>query len=52
MYNKEGKLLEALGKRGSEEGEFYFPTGIVATEESIYIVDSENNRIQVFENNF
>ena len=41
--------LSAVGKRGSELGEFYWPRGISIQEETghIYVADSYNHRIQI-----
>ncbi|HWJ03838.1 MAG TPA: SMP-30/gluconolactonase/LRE family protein, partial [Verrucomicrobiae bacterium] len=47
VYTPEGKLLAAMGKRGTEDGYFNFPNGIAITQDKvIYIADKENNRVQ------
>jgi len=38
-----------FGRKGSRPGEFHYPRGILVLEESAYIVDSWNHRVQVFE---
>jgi hypothetical protein len=38
-----------FGRKGSRPGEFHYPRGILVLEESAFIVDSWNHRIQVFE---
>ena len=55
-YSKDGRIDLSFGKdgsvgqRGSGEGEFNKPWGIyVDGEENIYISDSGNNRVQIFD---
>ncbi len=46
-----GQLINRIGKRGTDKGEFNFPTSIwVDKNEQIYIVDAINFRIQIFDN--
>ncbi|MFD0961135.1 S-layer homology domain-containing protein [Paenibacillus chungangensis] len=46
----EGALVDPLGEFGSGEGEFRSPKGIAVNSEGyIYVVDSDNQRIQKFE---
>jgi 6-bladed beta-propeller len=46
-----GQLINRIGKRGSDKGEFNFPTSIwVDNNEQIYIIDAINFRIQIFDN--
>ena len=48
VYSTEGKYIESVGSRGSEELEFNCPTGVaVSTAKTlIYICELVNNRIQ------
>jgi len=47
---EDGKLLFTFGKRGDKEGEFNFPySAAVDKDGNIYIVDSGNFRVQVFD---
>ncbi|MFC2136903.1 6-bladed beta-propeller [Bacteroidota bacterium] len=47
-----GKLIERIGKRGNDPGEFNFPTSIWIDKEGYaYIVDALNYRIQIFDKN-
>lgn len=42
--------LQIGSEKGSENGQFYEPTGIaVSSDNRIYVVDSENNRVQIFD---
>ena len=49
LFNKSGKFLLNVGRRGNATGEFLLPTGIYITHDNmIYVADSHNSRIQVF----
>lgn len=49
-YNKEGKVM-SFGKPGVGDGEFNGPTDIQMANNLIYVSDSRNNRVQVFDDN-
>lgn len=44
-----GDFVESYGELGSEEGNFVTPTAILFHENEIYVLDSGNMRIQVFD---
>ncbi len=45
-----GTLLLAFGRSGQAPGEFWLPAGIdVDEEDRVYVVDSYNARLQVFQ---
>ena len=48
VYSTEGKFIESVGREGSEELEFYCPTGVAVSTVNnlIYICDYRNNCIQ------
>lgn len=47
---RDGKLERTVGRRGSREGEFSNPHDVeVGPDGSVYVVDSGNNRVQVFD---
>jgi DNA-binding beta-propeller fold protein YncE len=49
-YTQEGKLLSVFGRAGSKTGEFSRPLGVWAdARDRIYVADSNNRRIQVFQ---
>ena len=49
VLNKESCLIRSFGCKGSQPGQFNKPYRIDVDEEGrIIVVDSENNRIQVF----
>jgi DNA-binding beta-propeller fold protein YncE len=50
VYSQAGKLLGAFGRPGSKTGEFSRPLGVWAdARDRIYVADSNNRRIQVFQ---
>lgn len=49
-YNKEGKMM-SFGKPGVADGDFNGPTDIQMMNGMIYVSDSRNNRVQVFDDN-
>jgi peptidylglycine monooxygenase len=49
-FSPDGELLLSWGKPGVNPGEFSTPHGVwVDNEEKVYVVDRENNRVQVFD---
>lgn len=49
MFNSNGEFVNTFGAFGEDEGCFKNPCGIAVTKEgNIVVVDSGNNRIQVF----
>ena len=50
FVDAEGNYLYQFGKQGSGQGEFWMPSGIfIDHNDHIYVADSYNKRIQVFE---
>jgi hypothetical protein len=49
-FDREGNLLFRFGKIGNQKGEFQRPSSISRdARDRLYIVDSGNHRIQVFD---
>jgi hypothetical protein len=46
---KEGKTLYTIGKPGSKEGDLFHPTNIVIRHDRLYVSDTTNFRVQVFD---
>ena len=44
-----GELIKCVGKKGGKEGEFEDPRGVTLYDNQVYVCDSDNNRIQVFD---
>lgn len=49
-FNEQGQLLLSFGKSGNNKGQFYYPNDVSADKEGyIYVSDSNNSRVQVFD---
>jgi DNA-binding beta-propeller fold protein YncE len=48
VFDAKGALVATLGRRGSGEGEFNFPTHLAFARGELYVTDTLNSRIQVF----
>ena len=49
IFSDRGDFLLAIGNRGGGAGQFLMPTGITIFDNKVYVADSLNRRIQVFE---
>ena len=49
IFDREGLFLLAFGAPGADAGEFWLPAGLFVAQNRIYVADSYNRRIQVFE---
>lgn len=49
IFDAEGRFLLAFGEPGDRAGEFWLATGIAIHDDRIYVADSANRRVQVFE---
>lgn len=47
VFDEQGVLQSVIGRRGSGEGEFNFPTYLTLAAGELYVTDSMNSRIQV-----
>jgi sugar lactone lactonase YvrE len=50
-YSADGVYLDAWGAPGSQPGQLDYPSGIAIYGERVYVADSGNNRVQVFDLN-
>ncbi|CAI8052177.1 E3 ubiquitin-protein ligase TRIM71, partial [Geodia barretti] len=48
-FTSSGELIKCIGRRGSNEGEFDVPRGVTLYDNQVYVCDSNNDRIQVFD---
>lgn len=48
VFDDSGKLLRVVGARGEGEGEFNFPTHLAYSNGELYVTDTLNSRVQVF----
>jgi sugar lactone lactonase YvrE len=49
IFDTSGHLLLAFGGSGSGDGQFWLPSGIAIVDDLVYVADSANRRVQVFE---
>ena len=50
VLNSKGELIKRIGKRGTGNGEFNYPTSIWIDDEGFcYVIDAMNFRIQIFD---
>lgn len=47
VFDRQGRLLLVIGANGREQGQFWSPAGIDIVNDTIYIADTFNHRIQV-----
>lgn len=48
-FSKEGVLLKSVGGEGKIPGQFIYPNGNRIRENKLFVCDSDNNRIQIFD---
>ena len=49
IFDQSGQFLMALGNKGNDPGQFMMPAGLTIDENRIYVADSLNSRIQIFD---
>ncbi len=49
IFDRSGKFLLAFGEHGTGAGGFWMPAGLTIANDRIYVADSYNRRVQVFE---
>ena len=47
VFDAKGKLLREMGERGTDPGQFNYPTSVALGPEGLYVVDTMNFRLQV-----
>lgn len=48
IFDSEGRILLVVGSVGNQKGQFYSPSGLAINNDTVYIADTYNNRIQIF----
>ena len=48
-FTSRGELIKCTGEKGKKEGEFDDPRGLTLYDNEVYVCDSDNNRIQIFD---
>ena len=49
IFDTKGRFLLAFGSSGNKTGEFWMPGGLYINQDRIYVADSYNRRVQVFQ---
>ena len=49
IFDEGGALLLAFGGDGAAPGEFWLPSGVHIANDRIYVADSYNRRVQIFQ---
>jgi DNA-binding beta-propeller fold protein YncE len=49
LFDRSGGFLLTLGRRGEDFGEFWMPSGIFIDGDMLYVCDTYNHRVQVFQ---
>jgi len=49
VFDGDGRLLLVFGGSGSEDGQLWLPSGITVANDVIYVADSANERLEVFQ---
>ena len=50
--SSDGRVIKTIGRMGKQNAEFECPNGLrVSKERELYVCDSKNNRVQVFDSN-
>jgi len=49
VLDRQGRFVRAFGKGGAEDGQLAYPNGILLTRDRVYVSDSGNGRVQVFD---
>ena len=50
-FNKHGKVVESIGEKGRNVGEFNGAVGVMYYNNKVYVCDNGNGRVQVFDSN-
>lgn len=48
-FSKEGRFIKAWGRLGNKPGEFNIPHGLAIANDTLYVADRQNNRVQLFD---
>ncbi len=49
IFDRRGRFLLAFGQLGGNAGNFWLPAGLFVAQDRVYVADSYNERIQVFQ---
>jgi DNA-binding beta-propeller fold protein YncE len=49
VFSPEGRFLLAYGESGTGPGQLWLPTGITIADDKVYVADTANRRVQVYQ---
>jgi sugar lactone lactonase YvrE len=49
IFDETGRLLLAFGGSGTGDGQLWLPAGLTISGERVYVADSANRRVEMFE---
>ncbi len=49
IFDDDGRLLLVVGESGTGDGQFWLPSGIAIADDVVYVADSANRRLEVFQ---
>jgi len=49
VFDADGRLLLVLGESGTGDGQFWLPSGIAIANDMVYVADSANQRLEIFQ---
>lgn len=49
VFDEEGRLVDAIGHRGEDEGTLNYPTHLAFADDKLYVTDGMNARVQIFD---
>lgn len=49
VFDAEWRFVRTIGHRGTEAGEFNFPTYLTLSNDRLYVTDTMNNRVQILD---
>lgn len=52
VFNRQGKLIKSFGSCEEGIGQFFFQRAICVSGSEVFVFDSENNRIQIFDQDY
>ena len=50
-FSRDGQFVKVVGRQGKQNTEFHAPRGLFVVKEEVYVCDSSNDRVQVYDRN-
>ena len=48
-FNRDGQFVKVVGRQGKQNAEFNAPRGVLVVKDEVYVCDSSNDRVQVYD---